>query len=73
MNPATQVSPHAPVAGDTSATSVTWSADQSIAVPSVSPKHSAIAARNHANAGTRPPPSAPTAATVGVCGVTRQA
>ena len=60
MNPLTQASPQAPALGLTSPTSVTCSDDQSIAVPSVRPKQTAIAASSHTPAGIepRPPPSA---------------
>ena len=44
MNPLTQARPQAPELGLTWPTSVTWSEDQSTAVPSVSPKQTAIAA-----------------------------
>ena len=45
--------------GLTSPTSVTWSDDQSTAVPSVSPKQTAIAASSQATGGIRPRPVAP--------------
>ncbi len=54
MNPLTQASPHAPVDGLTLPTSVTCSEDQSTAVPSVSPKQTAIAASSQATLGISP-------------------
>src|SRR5665811_1692150 len=59
MNALTATSPSAPVDASTAATSVTWTDDQSTAVPSARPKLNAIAPSNTANAGTRGPASGP--------------
>ena len=63
MNPLTQASPQAPALGLTPPTSVTCSEDQSTAVPSVSPKQTAIAASSQATGGISPGPVVP-----GPCG-----
>src|SRR5690349_16900978 len=69
MNPLTQASPQAPAEGLTWPTSVTCSEDQSTAVPSVSPKQTAIAASSQATRGIAP--EVPSSATrLGDCGVT---
>jgi len=59
MNALTATSPSAPVDGSTAATSVTWTDDQSTAVPSARPKLNAMAPSNTANAGTAGPTSGP--------------
>src|SRR5665647_801637 len=59
MNALTATSLSAPVDGSTRATSVTWTDDQSTAVPSARPKLNAMAPSSTANAGTRGPASGP--------------
>src|SRR5665647_1221189 len=59
MNALTATSPSAPVDGSTRATSVTWTDDQSTAVPSARPKLNAMAPSSTANGGTRGPVSGP--------------
>ena len=54
MKPATHASPQAPALGLTWPTSLTCSDDQSIPVPSVRPKQTAIAASSQASGGIEP-------------------
>src|SRR5665811_507365 len=73
MNALTATSPSAPVDGSTPATSVTWTDDQSTAVPSARPKLNAMAPSSTANAGTRGPIRGPlTDLNPGVAGTQRE-